>query len=99
MRELIKTYTDAQITAMFDDAFGVDANLDPDYPITVAFTADTIEDFILAAQKYRESGIPMLNEVEGVQTLCIPKCQVKSGDQRKDVCVFDFGVCRAAVVG
>lgn len=92
--------TNEQIENLFDEAFDAFVALDGEYATNnVTFTADTLDHFIEASKNYNECFYnPERGEVDGFKTLVMKKCQVRKGDQRKDVCVIDFGEVRAVVL-
>lgn len=85
MRNLIDL-TDDQIEEAFD-ALGIGADIE-----SVAFTRDTIDEFIEASRSYNERGT---NEIDG-NTLIIYKVQPRKGDMRQDLYVIDFGEVRGS---
>ena len=100
MRNEINLTTE-QIEALFDEAFSVGISAGgPDgfggqYESDVVFTKESLENFAEASNNYAECGRPVFSEAGGFRTLLLAGAQVKRGDQRRDVCVIDFGTVRA----
>lgn len=84
--------TDAEIAEIFNGAFG--ECIDPTDVERLAFTHDSIEDFVAAAKNYNECGQLKPGEEGGYRTLEMNRVQVRPGDTRRDVYVVDFGTVR-----
>lgn len=83
------TLTDEQIEAAFEAA---GAYLTAD---ELTFSHDTLQDFATASEAYAECSKPRFEQIGGYNALFLDGAQVRKGDRRIDVIVFDFGTVRA----
>ncbi|MEM7428634.1 MAG: hypothetical protein AAF441_21300 [Pseudomonadota bacterium] len=84
-------FTDEQIEEHFDES-PLGATIDE-----VVFTRDTLDDFKMARNDYREPGTVDDDNFGGFSALVIEGAQAAKGQPRKDIVVIDYGTVRAVL--